>query len=546
MQIRFPYLSGSVLLGLSSLPFAVQAAGETERYFLHQANTGDSLARIAKRYLVKENDWALLKADNRIADPNRIPLGTKIRIPVSKMRTELAAARITAVTGAVTANTEKAGVGVMLKEGDRISTADNAFVTIQLADGSTLTVQSKSAVRFEVARQFVNAGGVYDSVVRLDAGRLETHAAKQNGPAARYEIRTPTSNMGVRGTAFRVGADATGSKGQSEVTEGLVAVAGAESTKGELGLPAGFGTIVEAGKAPLPPIALLPPPELKSPSAAFSTAHVQFSFAALQGATAYRGQVATDAAFTKLISNFDSKTPVMSFAGLPDGALYFRARGIDRQGLEGRDAGYRFVVDARPFAPALLLPAAGARTTIARVNASWSPVAEAKSYRLQLARDNNFANGLIERESAGLPAATVHLDKPSGMFWWRVASIDGSGKAGPWSDARSFEIDAAVPVLKPKYGQRQIALELDPSESQLFQVQVSRNDKFTSTVFDRTVGGREIELGNLAQDVYYVRMRAVTKAPGKLEIATGPWSATGMLEVFTNEWWLSAYRAAAR
>ena len=546
MQIRVLHLVGPAFAVLGVLPVSVQANAEIERYFVHAANVGDSLAKIAKRYLIKENDWSLLKAANRIADPNSIPIGTRIRIPVSKMRTELAAARIATVTGTATANSENAGIGAVLKEGDRIATGDNAFVTIQLADGSSLTVQSKSAVRIEVARQLVNAGGVYDSVVRLEAGRLETQAAKQKGPAARYEIRTPTSNMGVRGTAFRVGADATGKKGQTEVIEGLVAVAGSESARGELGLPAGFGTIVEAGKAPLPPIALLPPPELKSPSAALSTADVQFSFAALQGATGYRGQVAADAAFTKLISNVESKTSVVNFAGLPDGALYFRVRGIDAQGLEGRDAGYRFVVAARPFAPVLQQPAAGARITMARVNVSWNPVTAATSYRLQFARDNNFVNGLIEKESAGLPAATVDLEKSSGKFWWRVASIDRSGKVGPWSDAQSFEIDAAIPVLKPKHGPRQIALELDPSVSQLFQVQVSRNDKFTETVFDRIAGGKEIELGNLAQDVYYARMRAVTKSPGTVEVLAGPWSATGMLEVFIGDWRLSAYRAAAR
>ena len=60
--------------------------------------------------------------------------------------------------------------------------------------------------------------------MKLESGRIETGVAKQKNSGARYEIRTPTSNMGVRGTMFRVGADESGKRGQGEVVEGLVAV----------------------------------------------------------------------------------------------------------------------------------------------------------------------------------------------------------------------------------------------------------------------------------------------------------------------------------
>jgi hypothetical protein len=119
---------------------------------------------------------------------------------------------VIASRGKVDLDGQPARVGAAIGEGAAVRTGADGMVAIKLADGSTITVQSKSAIRLETARQFANTGGVSDSVIRLDAGRLETAVARQKGPGSRYEIRTPTSNMGVRGTVFRAAADDDGKR----------------------------------------------------------------------------------------------------------------------------------------------------------------------------------------------------------------------------------------------------------------------------------------------------------------------------------------------
>jgi len=390
---------------------------------------------------------------------------------------------------------------------------------------------------------------VSDSVVRLEAGRLETRAATQKGPAARYEIRTPTSNMGVRGTVFRVAADDTGKKGQSEVIEGLVGVASATLATPAIGLQAGFGSIIEAGKPPSQPVALLAAPELSSLPVEFAKADLNFTFPAVSGAQAYRAQVSSDAAFTSLIADATSSSPAAAFTGLPDGALFFRARGIDSLGLEGKDGVHNFHIKARPFAPDLLLPANNSQSVDGQVKFTWQMAPDAVTYRVQIAAQADFARPLLEKTS--LPGTSLSLDNalPSGTYWWRMASISAKGENGPWSDARVFEVRAIGPQLKPKRGVRNIVLELDNGATRSFQVQVARDEKFNHIVSDRTVSSSEIDLSGLSLNVYYVRIRTVAVAGAdqpSATSATSAWSETGRLEVYPNDWWLSTYHIPAQ
>jgi hypothetical protein len=200
--------------GNSLAAFKIAPTEIAGRYFPHTTVLGDTLTSIKARYLKPAASIEALQQINNVKNPNVLGVGREIRIPVAMLREESAPARVMAVSGQ--ADTGSAGmlqakVGDTVRTGDQVRTGDDGFVTLQLADGSTLLVQSKTQIQMESANRYVNTGGVGDTIVRVNTGRVETQVAKQRGPAARYEIRTATSNMGVRGTAFRVAADATGS-----------------------------------------------------------------------------------------------------------------------------------------------------------------------------------------------------------------------------------------------------------------------------------------------------------------------------------------------
>lgn len=517
-------------------PQVVAATGSG--VYAYTAQKGDSLIRIANRYLINPAEWQSLQVLNSLANPNAIGVGKTVLIPTSKMRTEPAPAKVMSVQGTVQANGSALAAGATLKEGDKITTGDGGFVTVKLADGSTLTVQSLSAVRLENARQLANTGGVTDSVVRLDSGRLETDVAKQRHAASRYEIRTPTSNMGVRGTKFRVGADESGTKAQSEVVEGRVAVTAAAPGAGgsEMALNGGFGTIAELGKAPLPPIELLPQPSLANAPARVATSAVAFNFAPVEKAAKYRAQIARDKDFKEVVVSRVANDPSVTFDGVTAGAYYLSVRAIDNLGLEGKDAVHPFRVKSFPVAPALGDKAVGTNLGTRPGNASmltspavgfaWPAAPDAKTYHLQVARDAGFANKVIEERGLEAPVLPKLATLTPGTYYWRVASIDADGDASKFSTVSSFTVSSpAVQLQKTQVSGSSAAFSWTGEASAKYQLQVATDENFRNVVAVKEVTGTQIKLSDLARGFYFARVRVVGEA-------AGPWSQRQSVEIY--------------
>ncbi len=171
--MKFPIRFLSIV---AVMAFPAGALADAPRFYVYQAVQGDTLIKLANRFLSNKNDWQTLQTHNALKEPNRISVGTAIRIPVVAMRTDPAPAVVMASKGRVESGAEPVTSGMKLREGDAIKTGDDGFVTILLADGSTIAVQAKSILRIERARQLTNTDGVLDSIVRLDSGRLETRA----------------------------------------------------------------------------------------------------------------------------------------------------------------------------------------------------------------------------------------------------------------------------------------------------------------------------------------------------------------------------------
>lgn len=514
------------LTGATPLSYAATTTSAADtRVYVHSAKPGDTLGELAQRYLIDKNNWALLQRVNKIANPNRIPIGTPIRIPVAAMRTEAAPATVLSVSGNVQTNGAPTKTGEKLNEKDKLATGDDGFVTIKLADGSTITVQSKSAVELERARQLANTGGVGDTAVRLQNGRLTTNVTKQNG-AARYEIKTPTANMGVRGTVFRVAADASGTRGQTEVVEG--AVSAAATSGAAVGLEKGFGTIVEANKAPLPPVRLLAAPTLPSLPATYDATTLRLTLASVPSAPAYRAQAALDDAFTQLVGDVTSATPSIELPNLPDGRVFVRARAIDGQGLEGLDATTAITIAARPIPPVLAEPKTGARFTSGAVTMTWVAAPGAAQYRVEVARDSAFTASATQSPAIATTTFTPGRALDAGTWFWRVRSVDASGKAGPFSASQQFVIAPASFVIKPVVDGAEARFVWQAQAGQRFQVQLARNENFQQIIADRVVDKPEVAFDKLPKDVYFFRVRAVDDA-GR---AVSEWSTPQSVEVF--------------
>jgi len=89
--------------------------------------------------------------------------------------------------------------------------------------------------------------------------------------------------------------------------------------------------------------------------------------------------------------------------------------------------------------PELLAPADHQVVEIgASVAMQWSTQPNASAYQLQISRSRLFP-GLEINAKRQRSSATTRVTK-SGNFYWRVASIDTSGRIGPFSDYRTFKV----------------------------------------------------------------------------------------------------------
>lgn len=518
----------SVLAGAASAQPAAQ-------YYVHSAQSGDTLIGVAKRYLIKPNDWQSLQKLNKIANPNRIRPGTSIRIPLLEMNTDLAPAKVVAIEGPVESSIGKLSLGSAIGEGQDIKTGDNGFVTLKLADGSTFVVQSKSKVKLDTARTIANTNGIPVTRIALESGRVEAQVEKQKGAGAgRFEIRTPTSNMGVRGTKFRVGTDESANTSRGEVIEGLVNVAGSDPGRA-LDLNAGFGTIVALNTPPIPPVKLPAAPDLSSIPKLQERPVLRFKFAEAPGVSGYRAQIATDSGFNQMRAEAVFKTAEAKFADLADGQYFLRVRAIDGRGIEGSDAVVPFRLKARPEPPFTSAPQNKSKFSGEQAEFAWATSTEAASYRFQLARDATFAAPIAEEKShKGAKYAPTTKLVP-GDYFWRVASIRADGDAGPFGDVQSFTLKP-VPAAPnpPKEEGGRIGFSWSAEPGQVFDFQIARDKDFKDLVMEKKLDKPEIAIDKPdGAGTYFMRFRA-TDPDGFV----APYSSAQSFEVKANYWWL--------
>lgn len=502
----FCSLSGLVVLT------ATAGAGAADVDLIYSTRAGDTLIGLEKRFLAAPFGWQGLKSHNRILNPMRLPVGSQLRIPEGWLRVEPRSARVLAVQGDATSGGRALAVGETLTGGAQLRTGNGAFVTLLMPDESRLTLQPGSVVRLDKVQGFRGFDG-QDTRVYLERGRVETSVTAQRGPAARYQIRTPTAVVGVRGTAFRVGSDVAAGSVQAEVTGGEISM----STGGAgpaAALPAGFGVVSKAG-APLPPLRpLLPAPGLEGVPAVLERVALQFPFAPVEGALRYRAQLARDAAFNDVVMDGLFEASPVRFAGLPDGDYWLRVRAIDEAGLEGYDTARPFALRARPEPPQLDIPRAA--------TLSWQPVPEAAGYRVQVSRDAAFRDLVAERDG---PATSVDTGLPPGAYFWRVASLRDNGQPGPWGDARAFAVRRVPgPLALEVYNSRlRFAWPAEPG-GRIYEFQLARDPAFADLLVDQRIGEPAVTIPALPAGTYALRVRALD-ADG----VASPWSAVQML-----------------
>lgn len=308
-----------------------QPSGARGDDFIYRVVPNDTLIDISARFTGTPNNWKALQSLNAISDTLALPVGRELRIPFSLIPEVAAHAPVIHSIGQVLLNLGSVSTQDRLTEGDVLETRADSFVTFQLPDGSVASLPANSVVSIERLKTFLGTG-LIDVILKLRHGGVESTVAPENTGTGRYEIQTPVSITGVRGTRLRVRADDTGAR--TEVLSGFAELGKTQADGSRVGAQQGIAVTQDGTILPTRP--LLGAPILSADASSPNSRSIPFE--PVPGAIAYLVRVASDPAGTRPVWTQTIDAPPAAYHTPGGGTWYVLVRAIDDAGLMSDDA----------------------------------------------------------------------------------------------------------------------------------------------------------------------------------------------------------------
>jgi len=498
----------------------------------HTVQEGDTLEGLARAYLDAPRQWPLLQARNKVANPRRLQPGSVVWIPVRLQPAE--SATVAFVHGQVTAQAHPGDApvpvakGGKLDEGTALHVGPDAFVAVELADGTVVRVQAQSDLQLRQLRRRGRAGSL-QSVLEMRSGAVESSVPPSAEPFRRFELRTPLAVTSVRGTRFSVAMTESGQTTAS-VLNGSVAVqqrqeepaaaAQAPSPASTALLAPGQGLAVAADGTVGTPRALLPAPDTSGVPATLGDAGLlAIDVPALPGTVRYEAQVARDTDFTQVLRHGRFPDGRLRWQALDDGRYYLSVRAVDDAGIPGLPAVQPFAVKTRPVAPLHQNPAPGAIVAHGLGSLQCTQVPGVRWYRIQVASDARFTQPLLDEQRLSdcrlaIPAL------PVGNYFWRMASLlelpDGQADQGPFAPPQQFSVverpaTLLLQSLQAQDGDATVHLHWPGQPGQRFRLQLAAatDPGFDKITLDTVLDAPEWTASSLAAGEYLVRIQVL-------------------------------------
>ena len=105
---------------------------------------------------------------------------------------------------------QTAQIGMTLKQNDSIKTGDASWMLLQIDDGegmSSVEIAKNSQLEIAILTKDA-ASGSRQTLLDLAIGEVVVQAQKLYDPKSKFEVKTPTSIAGARGTRFSVKVEA--------------------------------------------------------------------------------------------------------------------------------------------------------------------------------------------------------------------------------------------------------------------------------------------------------------------------------------------------
>lgn len=380
----------------------------------YRVKRGDTLVGLAERYMVPGVSWQTVAKINRVSDPLRLQPNRTLVIPVKLLKYQAVDARLASWRGNVIIGRQPASRDMKISEGARVVTSIGSFATVQLGDGSRITVPSQSSVLFGRIRRIL-LNGAYDIDVVVEKGRAETSVTKKTNDQDSYRLRTPVAVSAVRGTQFRVVYGGPQGSSLTEVVEGAVGVSSNANPNSVESIPLGFGADVRSD-GQISEQQLLPAPKVLASGRVQKEAIAMFSSMPVDGAAKYRIQIASDAGFVEMLAEQTAVQPKIAVENLPNGTLFARMAAVSSNGMTGMDEAFSF---SRRLAS---LSGSAASEDLGAYRFRWLSAGDgSRTYQFQL-----WAEGatIPTVDEAGLvdPSVVITNIAP-GNYFWRVGIV---------------------------------------------------------------------------------------------------------------------------
>jgi hypothetical protein len=513
-----------VALGLPPVHAAPPVVDEAA--YEHVVERGDTLIGLQHRLLQPGVGWRKLQRLNGVADPRRLQVGRKLRIPAALLKLESVPAEMLHVHGDVMlthpgAAPVGAAGGETVSAGDEIRVGSNGSAVLRLADGARIVLHAGTRLRAERLLQ-QKATGAGDARLRLQEGAVDARV-----PAApvrpRFELQTPVVNLGVRGTDFRARLEPA--QMFTEVLEGRVVLGATRVDAGQGAVATGAGT---GAPRPLPA-----PPDLSALPERIEKLPLELSL----GAAGTLRALVVDARGLVLLEARTADGVARWPDDLADGRYELRVRRADAEGIEGEEARRGFVLKARPEPPFIVAPRADAVVTEPTVRLRWTAHPQAAHYRLQVADDPGFVAPRLDRSD--IAAIEFAAELPLGTHHWRVATVRADGDTGPWSQPEAFTRAATPPPAPPAAEPPVVADDnlvlrwRGDGPGARYRLQISTDADFARLLVDDTVEDTSFSFAKPPPGTYHLRVRTI--APDGTE---GPWGSGQTADVPRPWWWL--------
>ena len=196
---------------------------------VYEMKQGDSLFGLVAKYFSNDNAIADVIRINQIKNPFKIPVGQKIIFPRDLLIFSPSQARVTSLDCPepvqVLGENKSLRLGDVIVQGASIKVPKGCEAAITLEDASVVSLLAGASIHIKALRKTPLEKSPEIEFALL-GGRIALDVPKRQPGDAPYQVRTPSSLAGVRGTKFSVGFDADHYNSQVEVNHGDVAARG--------------------------------------------------------------------------------------------------------------------------------------------------------------------------------------------------------------------------------------------------------------------------------------------------------------------------------